>query len=268
VSFLALFRSITATGGGASWIRLSVDLSVGLEERLVGVGGVFMGFWHNPDTVFVLLWHPGMTLLLFLSSDVSLSVEDILVESEVWHEVILVILGSLDLGLSGGNPLVLEELLGTLGVSQGGLDVRINSEVGDRVILFVLTSFYLGLGGGNPLVAEVGFRLLDVVLSDNDVGVNSEVWHFVVDGVALRLLERGIHWLSDRTLSKLEVFLGGLDFRVYSEVRDNIVVGVVWVSVFSNRGGFVPRGSSLEWSILGSLDFVSQEGQSDRSHYR
>jgi hypothetical protein len=67
--------ALWASGGVANWIGCN------LSKR-------FTGSWDLPDTVFVSLWLPVVSKLLLSILDVLLSLDDVVVDTEVWNLVV------------------------------------------------------------------------------------------------------------------------------------------------------------------------------------
>merc|ERR1712127_831337 len=77
IFFLFWVLILVATRRGANWVILN------LKKRL------FLGVsrWKGPCTISILNWGPG-AVFSFLLGDVSLSINNILISTEIWYKVI------------------------------------------------------------------------------------------------------------------------------------------------------------------------------------
>lgn len=192
-----------------------------------------------------LLWELPLTVDLLLLIEMLEGVDDVLVDTEVWHGVVL---WWSSWGGSWINPVpfVSELVLSPLEVNISVDDIFVFTKVGDSIISrgwcaalwwWSIPDVVQGLGGE-------GFVLEGV----NDILILTEVWNSVVYWIWLSTSwVLPVPFVAGLLLGPLEIFLGGKDVLVLSEVRNEVVK---WVCGF--LGG---RGPGKEWlSVRLDLD--------------
>jgi len=217
---LWVFTTVATASGMADGVRLS--LSVELKQVIIVVVGVVVSWVnHHKVAIVILLNIPGS--ILFLSSfSVELSILDILVQTEIGHEVVLGWKLSL---VEVDNPLVVQVVLSPCKVFVGIHVVLVISIIWHEVVHRVRLGWFLN----NPFVIQFLFRLVEIILGKSNVIISAEVGDWVVNVVAtLRWLERGLHFVVKTFLGLSQIVLSHRNLRI-STIAGDIVVDVpVW----------------------------------------
>ena len=252
---LLLVLVLSATSGGADWIRLEVSggihVRIELNEgwhlvrwpgvlSLVVVKLVGINSWKNPSTISVSLNGPSSNRLLSIG-DVSLGESDVLVFTEVWNEVVSWRI----IWWWGGVELMTELLLSKSNDTLGVLDVLVLSEMWNEVV-----SLWWVWSVGVELMMLALFSISDVLLGVLDLSILTEMWDEVVSWWGLWWIERGLQNMTKFLLSVSGVLEGGFDVGVSSEVWHEIVDWVVlWVNPFWESGSAAPWNGTWVRSV-------------------
>jgi len=152
---IVLRHAVKGVLGCPSEKGLTLGFRLELDSCVVSVRVVINGTWHQPDSVLILFGNPG-SMDLFLGSNISLRVDNILVKAEVSNKVVSGML--LALIRLNPIPLMTDNLFCGIETDIVANHVSISAEVGHEIVHWVGLFFFLKVLVASSRAAD-GVRL-------------------------------------------------------------------------------------------------------------